>query len=513
MHTITPSHARPCGVRFAVLLCSLLALFAATSARAMNLDAYDLDSLVYMSSDIVEATLVREYKEQDLDLREIKVTAVHKGAFTPGQSVAVAALDFYKTPDIKMNLNTEPLQNGDTCIFFLVRAKAQMLWNIPDDAVIYWTVPSGLKLVIDNKIASFFQMSNPGPYVAQLPEVYPAVKFPTTEEYRAQIHDSMKKIDALSTLLTQPATPADAPKLMELLRERTQAQNRWQHDALAEAACTQLAKLHDPAILLEAISLNLPSPCESNLAIGLGTPAGRDALLARIGDNTKPLEERVLDARMLMYTGAIYHSEISENGATVIGEPQDDNAEYLTRIARLAVQNQQHEELCLILLQNLGASFNFISQMDIAAINADMQSALSVVKTLYDATKSEQVKLQVELATSNASREAYDQLDSPCGPVLSILTLPNRGNAKQNVMIQYEIHLLAKTDGALSVVFANQETGKTWAVPTEIPLQNIGGSRPVTLPDDLPKGRYRVYLQCTRGEEVISVGHYAETEL
>jgi len=520
MHTTWPAQT----ARFMALIICLLSLFAV--AQAMNLYSYDLDSLVYMSSDIVEGTLVRKYQEHDLHLTEIKVTAVQKGQFAPGQSVALTALDEYQVPDEAkegpFGNAFRSLQVGDTFFFFLVRAKKTFLWEIPDDAVIYWTVPSGLKLVRDNKVYGFAQYRNPGPYVAVIPDS-PEKKSPTPEEFRAQIRASIPKTDAIAAQLKQSATSEDVPKLMQLLLERAQTDGIRHRDVIAEAACTNLANLHDPEPLFAALSLERSFMCRQLLAEGLRTPAGREALLKRIGNDRESLVKRIGYAYLLTDVGGVYHQTYTNiSDGRVTGTPRDNNAEYLTRIARLTRENRQHEELCLALLNSLDFLFRSTASLKEEAILGDIQTALAVLKTLYGDTTSEQVKFQLEVAINNGSRTAYGQLDSPCGPVISRITLPDPNRyskpAERSLIFEYTIYVLDTPVDAPSIILVNQDTHKSLSIPAEIPFKseggyNIGGSNSVRLPDDLPHGRYRIYLQFTRGEKVVSVGHYAEATL
>jgi len=516
MQTARSSRDIHCGIRFAVLFFCLLTLFTADSVRAMNFDHYDLDSLVYMSSEIVEAKLMRFYKEHNLDLAEIKVTAVHKGAFEPGQSVAIAALNFYMIPDDKMEFNLNPLRIGDTFFFFLARAEKRFLWDIPDGAAIYWTTPSGLKLIRENKVIGFAQLSNPGPYEALLPKSHFNLTSPTPEEYREQIHTSIGNSFGLSEQLKKPATRADAPKLMRMLRLRMQNHDRWLRDAIAEDICTQLANLHDPEILLKAIAFTSRSNSQAILGRGLGTPAGRDALLKELGNEKEPLEKRKEYTYLLQEVGAIYH----QTGATFTGKPLGSNAEYLTRIARMTFENRKHEELCISLLENLDFLFRTINQVKEEAILTDVHTALPVLKTLYDDTPSEQMKYQVEVTINDGSHEAYLQLNSPCGPAISILTIPAPGKytkpAERSLAIEYSVSFIDKPVDTPTIVLVNQETGKFWIIPSKIPYYNLGnssGGHSVSLPPDLPHGRYRIYLQFSRGDTIVGKSHYAETEL
>lgn len=517
MRNLTSSFTTRGGIRFVALLFCFLALVMVERAWAMDLVTYDLDSLVYMSSDIVEAQLVRNYTEHNLTLVEIKVTAVYKGAIKVDQSLAITALDFYRVPDEKMRRNSTPLPIGASCFFFLVRAKAKFLWDIPDDAVVYWTVPSGLKLVQDNKVMGFAQQMNPGPYVAQMPEDHADMTFPTLEEFRAQLP---LRITQTTAWAAQPEQPATTPQLLQLLRERIQHAQRWQQDAIAEAVCRQLAYQQNPVILFEAISLNPPGNCPSILARGLGTPDGREALLQQLSNSKEPLAQRMIYARLIQQAGSIYQTKYTDKGWIVTGKLEQNNGEYLTRIARIAMQNQWQEGYCLSLLQSLDYLLNGISQSKNDALQADAQTAQIVLKSLYNTTKSEQIKFQIEINANRENRKTYDQLNAPGGAVISLVTIPDQQRyskpTARNLAFEYHIDVLNEPIDPPSLVFLNLKTKKTYLIPTEISFQNnqgASGGKSITLPPDLPHGRYHIYLRFTSDGKVVSNGHFAETTL
>src|ERR1700733_3566946 len=55
----------------------------------MDLYTYDLDSLIYMSPQIVEGKLGSEHRTNNVTVRELKISAVHKGILKAGQSIDV----------------------------------------------------------------------------------------------------------------------------------------------------------------------------------------------------------------------------------------------------------------------------------------------------------------------------------------------------------------------------------------------------------------------------------------
>jgi hypothetical protein len=500
----------------------LLLLFDAQSIRAVPMDAYDLDALVYTSSDIVEATLMRSnYIKGGTFISDIKVTAVYKGKFKPGELVAVCMSD-YQVTDEKTLSSWRPLSVGDTFFFFLTKVGEGM----PKDA--YCPEHSGLKLIRNNKVIPFAQEMNPGGYIAQLPGGSLGTKesYPTPAEYRKQIQAGIVKMDALAARLKQPAATVDIPWLIQVLRERAQTQAHiWMiRDEIAKAVSSKLANLHDPESLFEAIFLKgLAHWPQSILVKGLGTPAGREALLKRLGDDRMPLETRITCARFLKDLGAIYHqtfTNIVNYQNAVIGGPQGKNEEYLTRIARLGLENRQKEEFCLALLDSLDSLFCTVNQTKDKAVLADRDTALPVLKTLHDSTKSEQVKFQVEVTIRHASREAYDRFSFPGGPVISQVAIPGQkkdnGQMVHSLDFDYVIYVLDKQASAPSLVFMNLDTGKFWSVPSEISFHDQGrtsGSRSIVLPKDLPHGRYLICLQYTRDRKKISTGHAVKADL
>ncbi len=101
MHTDLASRMTS-GTRCLALCICLAVFFVARSARAADLYSYDLDSLVYMSSDIVEAQVVKlgpTHINAWLSRSKLKVTAVHKGKLTPGKTITVALVILYGVHD------------------------------------------------------------------------------------------------------------------------------------------------------------------------------------------------------------------------------------------------------------------------------------------------------------------------------------------------------------------------------------------------------------------------------
>ena len=71
---------------------------------------------------------------------------------------------------------------GEKVLLFLGPARSSFAFEIPTDAAVYVTVPSGMRVKIEGRAVGFSQQSNPGPYVAHLPVANtPKDKPPTIE--------------------------------------------------------------------------------------------------------------------------------------------------------------------------------------------------------------------------------------------------------------------------------------------------------------------------------------------
>src|SRR5262245_48846531 len=114
------AHSRHRIVAGALWIAGALLFFTPGSTlQAEMLHVYDLDSLMHLSTAVVEADVVRSYQAHGHDLIDVKVATSHKGDFKQGQTVVVAHTDVYRKP--KEILNSEPLAAGDRLVLFFVR--------------------------------------------------------------------------------------------------------------------------------------------------------------------------------------------------------------------------------------------------------------------------------------------------------------------------------------------------------------------------------------------------------
>ncbi len=494
----------------------VFAVLLAPALRAQSLYVYDQESLAHLSTDVVEAEVVRAYRAHDADLIDVKVVVTHKGALPKGQTVAVAHTDSYRKAGADAPWNNQRLAAGDQLVLFVARARPSDSFRIPDGAVVYAPLPGGVRLVHGEQVIGFSQWSNPGPYVARVPAV-PEAGGRTIGPFRESLRGSLRDAEAWAGLVNAPRDQLDVPGLLKLLADRSM-QPPAGRDYFTERACVHLAESHDPALLSRALAVAKGHHERSVLHRGFGTREGRDALLARVGDADAPMPDRLRFAAALSEAGAAYRvtfTEIEVNSWRETGEVGADNSGYLTRIARVAAANGRHEELCRRLVHALDHFGQGITQNRSPALTADLRGAFAALKAFHATRPSEELQFVIERATAR-DRDAYEQLNSSCGPFVSILrpadptkyTRPEQ----RSLIFEYEYATtLLDRDAEVrpSVVLVHQGTQRRHTLPTQLRIRGWstgGGSNAVVL-TDVPPGRYKVFFEVRDRERVISTGH------
>ena len=235
---------------------------------------------------------------------------------------------------------------------------------------------------------------------------------------------------------------------------------------------------------------------------------------------------RLRYANALQDAGEVYRStliDIEANSYHVVGEADEGNAGYLTRIAKAICATSKHEELCGDLFRCLDWFGRKIVQSKPNPMMADLRGALATLKELYDSKPSESLQFAIEEASISVP-DAYQKLKSPCGPVISILRPADPAAGKPEwpgLKFEFKCFPVSLPPDAklkLSVVVFHQSTTKRYVLPTFLQASavlpgGVDGLDTVMLPKDLPHGRYRVFFQVSDGDKVISTGHYFVTDL
>src|ERR1700744_6609818 len=123
-----------------VLVVTFTAFIAALacSADGSVSPAYDLDSLVYSSTDIIRGHILRTRDVEKAVVCDIEVETVFFGAVPPQSTMQVKGTESYYKPVQFSGKNTR-LEAGDDLFLFLVREARQ-----PDEKAFY-PIASGVK--------------------------------------------------------------------------------------------------------------------------------------------------------------------------------------------------------------------------------------------------------------------------------------------------------------------------------------------------------------------------------
>lgn len=202
---------------------SLVIFLLPATTLAMNLLHYDLDSLVYLSTDIVVADVSKDAQGKFT----ATVTETLYGALQPGDKLDALTpfLTFF-----------QPLTDGQQVVLFLDRRPRQYDFFHQDAAKSPFAVPPSGVYLIDQyqHVHEYFQQNNPGPYVAQGYMFFPEhteptekddLALPSLDEVKARIAATVKSVQPIRAYLEKPVTRGDVPGLMKLLASRPRSRD------------------------------------------------------------------------------------------------------------------------------------------------------------------------------------------------------------------------------------------------------------------------------------------------
>jgi len=125
----------------------------------------DVQSLAYLSSDVIEGDVTAGETIHWVDKLTVKITRVYVGNMKEGDDVVVGLSAYAKAgADV---FTTTKFGKGDHLLLF-IEPVTQQAWK--DDKIPYWPVASGLKLFLGGKVTGVIQESNPGAYVNTIDE-------------------------------------------------------------------------------------------------------------------------------------------------------------------------------------------------------------------------------------------------------------------------------------------------------------------------------------------------------
>ncbi len=213
--------------RLAFLLCLIFA-FLPLPVFAAPIPRYDLESLCYMSTDVVEATLTRTHisglQEPEYQFTAT-VTSSIIGKYHPGDKIDALSLSLYS-----------PNASGQRCLLFITRKQFQF-YALPSETIAPEAVDM---LLIDSRrrVQRYDQFSNPGGLAA---ENNP--KAPTLDAERLAIAAKWAAVDRLRPLLSHPLRREDIPSFQALIQARRLASGPGLQNIIREIAQDRLDTL------------------------------------------------------------------------------------------------------------------------------------------------------------------------------------------------------------------------------------------------------------------------------
>jgi hypothetical protein len=136
--------------------------------------------------------------------------------------------------------------------------------------------------------------------------------------------------------------------------------------------------------------------------------------------------------------------------------------------------------------------------------------ASSVLKSFYLNTDSEELKYKIDLilAEFNGEKEG----------IISILRFGNYDASARQLNYHCDVLVWKGTNLTVEIAFQNVTTGKKWNMPANLDVkltdhEQMGRIKNITLPKDLPNGRYRVFYEFSHDGEVVSTSHFFEADL
>lgn len=524
-----------CVVRLLLVASALSLCVSATVAEAGILFVCDLDSLAYLSSNIVEGEVTRSYAAEHIELLDFKVTRVHKGELQEEQTIPISWSYLYAIHQPR-EFNPRRLAEGDRLVLFLTPGKTYKSIEELTDILVYGIVMSGVKLIHKDHVFNFAQGNNPGPYVTEISEEPDLKRRDTLERFREKLQASLRDEEEMQRLIAVPDEELDLPRLLELMN-RPAHPLAMENDFTARIAL-RLMETHDPAILGQGLAVARSYHDRSVLYHGFGTPDGRDFLLAKVVDAEEAMPARVLYSLGLEDAGMIYRRRFitfKENNWVSEGELDENNSHYLTRIAQAVAALGKEEELCRNLLRQLDYWAKWSVRDDLpqrasdVPNRADFAGALAVLVEFYKTKPPEAVQFDLEMLSTYLPGY-YEQLHSSGGPLISLLqpakprpigavAKPESETAGRSFACTYRfkaVEIIRDKQVQQILVLVHLESNQRYEFPAKFFLRGHekgSGDLNIPLPDDLPAGKYHSFLELKLGDELLSTGHGFVTEL
>ena len=467
-------HIRAYSQRFAL---ALLILLLPPRGLAMDLPHYDLDSLVYLSTDIVAADLAKDTRGNFT----ATVTETLYGSLHTGEKVDAL------TPFLMF---FQPLNDGQKVILFLDRRPRQYDFFHQEAAKSPFAVPpSGVYLIDEyGHVHEYFQQNNPGPYVAQgymfspvqtVPTEKEDLALPSLDEVKARIAATVNSVQLIRDYLEKSVTRDDVPGLMKLLASRPRNFETCQvqvTDMIGARVDEKLQSLHDPEIGLRLWRLSGTDPLASTANSGGNSAtdspsSGVKYLIATFSDRKQDASLRIAALQALLNISS-FHS----------GGP------HYGRYTPLPIDNQLLATSADQIITTAKAIFNDpaenaeLRSLSLSFLDLDNPQNLKNIRHVYARARSPELQFAIERAFIDVSDALYDSLNPSSGLVASIVQLaPEHGCAQPpdnqiTFVIRFYSTRAFNERGAVAIagriVLKNIESGQNFELKN---VRSLGG--------------------------------------
>jgi hypothetical protein len=499
-----------CLLLFALLTWSL-------TLRAMDLTHYDLDSLVYLSTDIVVAKISVDAQKG----LSATVTKSLYGSLHSGDRVEQLSpfLSFFR-----------PMEDGMNVILFLDRRPHTYDFIHSDVTKALFAVPPSGVYFIDNEmhVHQYYQQSNPGPYVAQgysffhhtrMPSQEEDLKLPSLAETEKRIAASIESVGVLRPFLDKTPIREDIPKLFTLLNARKESGigcGFRAGDAIVERLTTQIRSFNDPELLLRLRTITVDFSSDISF-VQQNTNQDAAFTLSRVAYLLRILSDRKAEATLRMAAAEtllgvnMFHSGVQGRPARtwlIDNVWLANSADQIRATARDIFYNiKENVELRGLCLQFLPL---------------DDAKTVSDVRKAHSQTHSYELRYAIEDAFLQVSDSLYQTLDAPGGPVTSIILAADRQTCVRATpgLTAFMVKYRQRQDFHDTAAFArsgytltNIKTGQRIA-PLEV--RQLGGwsgvndgegSFELTEVSDIAPGKYALSRELSRDGKILSSGY------
>jgi len=500
---------------------------------------YDLDSMAFMSKNVVEGIIIEVNDTELGNISRLKVVDVYKGQFKKDDIVKVYLGGYAKHGKGTESNRCIDLEIGDRVFIFLVNVQ----WT-PKRPDIFRPIPSGVKFISKKTVMGFSKSGNFGPVILQSDEKFSEYWIPLNT-FRENLKTSITKANDIEEKFRAQPSEKEVDWLIDLLRERslTNTKKPIYFDHISKMVCQRISQIQDPSVSAMGLQYVKPWSGLDIIRKSFGIPKGRDFLLNVIGNSEEVIEKKILYAGILADAKETYHLTYTCKNVygdwRTSGKVKEGNAGYITKIAHLAYENVENDELCTALLESITSFAYSISRKKEEYTSADLNAAMLILEKVYISTKSDKARYFIEISAGVTDQAIYKKFNEKCGPIVSIIERPGYYLMKDKTRI-ISFNYIARSFSEKPIeltpylVLEDTTTKKQYSLslwehrrkdygPPVPPNNNKthtfdsmerkhrGGS--IVLPKDIPNGKYHIFLEYRNGKEVISQGHYHELEI